>query len=386
MRKKTIFFILAQIFFFIFAFSVGFYFGKIKYQFSPIPELDFKLLTEAYQKLKENFIDETKFTKERITYGAISGIVRSLEDPHTLFLTPQQAKIFEQDIKGVFEGIGIEIGIKKGEVVIIAPLEGSPAQKAGLKSKDKILKVNDRSVSDMTFEEIISSIRGPKGTKVKLTILRENWKEPKDFEITRDVIEVPSLKWELKDDIVYLKIYHFSEKSLFDFNKAASQILKTHSKKMILDLRDNPGGYFEIANEISSWFVKEGKIVAIEEEKDGNKKEYLSSGPSLFSDYKIVILINGGSASGAEILAAALKENLGAILVGEKTFGKGSVQTLKSLSDGSALKITTARWLTPSGKVISEVGLNPDFEVKMPPEEIEERDLQLEKAIEILKK
>ncbi|HDM31923.1 MAG TPA: S41 family peptidase, partial [bacterium] len=194
------------------------------------------------------------------------------------------------------------------------------------------------------------------------------------------------LKWEEKDGIIYLKIYQFSEKARLDFILAANQILSVPTKKMVIDLRDNPGGYLEVAVDIAGWFLEKGKLVAIEEYGTGERQEYKSQGPAKFSDYKIVILINKGSASGAEILAAALRDNLKVLLIGEKSFGKGSVQKLENLKGGSSLKITIAKWLTPSGKQISQVGLEPDIKVEMTEKDIEEgKDPQLEKAIEILK-
>jgi carboxyl-terminal processing protease len=255
-----------------------------------------------------------------------------------------------------------------------------------LKAGDKILKIDDRSTEEMTLEEAVSLIRGPKGTKVKLTIFREGWEKEREFEIIREVIQVPSLKWEMKDDIIYLRIYQFSERASFDFARAAFEILSKPSQKMVLDLRDNPGGYLEVAQDIAGWFLEEGKTVVIEDFGNGEKKEYKSQGPAKFLDYKIVIIINQGTASGAEILAGALRDNLGTILIGEKSFGKGSVQEMEKLSGGSSLKITVAKWLTPKGKLISEIGLEPDIKVEMTEKDFEEgRDPQLDKAIEILK-
>jgi carboxyl-terminal processing protease len=360
----------------------GFFYGKLQCKVCPPEDIDFSLFWEAYHKLQEKFVDKSKIDPKQIIYGAISGMVKSLGDPYTVFLTPEETKRFVEDVKGTFEGVGMEIGIKKGQLQVIAPLEGTPAFRAGLKAGDKILKINDTPTTDLTLEEAVSMIRGPKGTKVRLTIYREGWEKEKEIEIVRDVIEVPSMKWEEKDGIIYIKIYQFTEKASLDFAKAAIEILKLPSRKIVLDLRDNPGGYLEVAQDIAGWFLEKGKTVVIEEFANGERKEYKSEGPSYFSDYKIVVLINGGTASGAEILAGALRDNLGILLIGEKSFGKGSVQELERLREGS-LKITIAKWLTPSGKQISDIGLEPDEVVKMP--EGEERDLQLERAIEILK-
>jgi carboxyl-terminal processing protease len=381
MRKKIIFGFLVAILIGG-SFYGGFRYGKLQCKICPPEDIDFSLFWEAYHKLQEKFVDKSKIDPKQIIYGAISGMVKSLGDPYTTFLTPEETKRFIEDVKGTFEGIGIEIGIKKGQLQVVAPLEGTPAFRAGLKAGDKILKINDTPTVDLTLEQAVSMIRGPKGTKVRLTIYREGWEKEKEIEIVRDVIEVPSLRWEEKDGIIYIKIYQFTEKASLDFAKAAIEILKLPSRRIVLDLRDNPGGYLEVAQDIASWFLEKGKTVVIEEFANGERKEYKSEGPSYFSDYKIVVLINGGTASGAEILAGALRDNLGILLIGEKSFGKGSVQELERLREGS-LKITIAKWLTPKGKLISDVGLEPDEVVKIP--EGEERDLQLERAIEILK-
>jgi carboxyl-terminal processing protease len=381
MRKKIIFGFLAAILIGG-SFYGGFFYGKLQCKICPPEDIDFSLFWETYHKLQEKFVDKSKIDPKQIIYGAISGMVKSLGDPYTVFLTPEEAKRFVEDVRGTFEGVGMEIGIKKGQLQVIAPLQGTPAFRAGLKAGDKILKINDTPTTDLTLEEAVSMIRGPKGTKVRLTVYREGWEKEKEIEIVRDVIEVPSLRWEEKDGIIYIRIYQFSEKASFDFAKAAIEILRLPYNKIVLDLRDNPGGYLEVAQDIAGWFLEKGKTVVIEEFANGERKEYKSEGPSYFSDYKIVVLINGGTASGAEILAGALRDNLGILLIGEKSFGKGSVQELERLREGS-LKITIAKWLTPSGKQISDVGLEPDEVVKIP--EGEEKDLQLERAIEILK-
>jgi len=368
------------------SFGLGSYFGKTQCKVCPPEEIDFSLFWEAYHKLQEKFVDKTKIDIQKMIYGAISGMVKSLGDPYTVFFPPEETKRFEEDVKGQFEGVGMEIGIKKGQLQIIAPLEGTPAQRAGLRTGDKIIKINDTETSDLTIDEAVNLIRGPKGTEVKLTILREGWEKPKDFKIVRAVIDIPSLKWEMKDDIIYLKIYQFSEKASFDFAKAAIEILSKPSQKIILDLRDNPGGYLEVAQDIAGWFLEKGKVVVIEDFGNGEKKEYKSEGNGLFSNYKIVILINEGTASGSEILAGALRDNRGILLIGEKSFGKGSVQELEKLREGSSLKITVAKWLTPKGNLISDVGLEPDIKVEMTEKDYEEgKDPQLDKAIEIIK-
>lgn len=370
------------------SFGFGFYFGKTQCKICQPEEIDFSLFWEAYHKLQEKFVDKGKFDIEKIIYGAISGMVKSLEDPYTVFLKPEETKRFIEDVKGTFEGVGMEIDIRKGQLQVISPLEGTPAQSAGLRAGDKIIKINDKPTMDMTIEEAVNLIRGPKGSEVTLTIFREEWEKTKEIKIVRAVIEVPSLKWEIKNEnIAYLKLYQFSEKASFDFRIAAIEILNSPAQKIILDLRNNPGGYLEVAQEISGWFLKRGEIVVIED--FGARKErniYKAQGNASLVDFPVVILINQGSASGSEILAGALRDNRDILLIGEKSFGKGSVQELERLSEGSSLKITVAKWLTPKGELITDKGLEPDIKLEMTEEDYEEgKDPQLDKAIETIK-
>jgi carboxyl-terminal processing protease len=361
--------------------------GKTQCPVCPPEELDFSLFWEAYHKLQENFVNGDKIDTKTIIYGAISGMVKALGDPYTVFFPPEDAKVFEQDVRGVFEGVGMEIGIRKGQLQVIAPLEGTPAQKAGLRPGDKILKINDVETADLTIEEAVRLIRGPKGTKVLLTIFREEEDAAREIEIERAVIEIPSLKLEFKEgNIAYLKLYHFSEQAASDFRASAVEILNSPAQKIILDLRNNPGGYLEVAQEIGGWFLERGQVVAIEDFGKGERKEFKSEGPGRLSTYPLLVLINEGSASAAEILAGALRDNRAVTLIGEKSFGTGSIQGLEKLRDDSSLKITIARWLTPKGNTLSEVGLEPDIKVELTDEDYEKGlDPQLDKALEVIK-
>ncbi|UZE92919.1 MAG: S41 family peptidase [Candidatus Nealsonbacteria bacterium] len=394
-RKLNLFFLVIVIFA---VFGLGFWTGEnqVVCDVCPPEDINFSLFWEAYHKLQEKFVDKEKIDIQKIIYGAISGMVKSLEDPYTVFLPPEDTKKFKEDVEGVFEGVGMEIGIRKGQVQVIAPLEGTPAQKAGLRAGDKIIKVNDILTMDLTIDEVVSLIRGPRGTEVLLTIYREDWGETQEVGIVRGVIEVPSLKWELltsqgeaggKDvDIAYIKLYQFSRKAALDFRKASFEILDSPAKKIILDLRNNPGGLLVIAQDIAGWFLESGELVVIEDFRNGNRIEYKSYGNGTFLDYKIVILINEGSASGSEILAGALRDNRDILLIGKKSFGKGSVQELEDLRGGSSLKITIAKWLTPKGQLITGSGLEPDIRVEMSSEDYDEgRDPQLDKAVEVIK-
>jgi len=367
---------------------VGNYLGESGCEVCQPQEINFSLFWEAYDKLKEKFVNPSEIDQQKIIYGAISGMVKSLQDPYTVFFPPEETKRFIEDTKGSFEGVGMEIDIRNSQLQVVAPLEATPAQKAGLRAGDKILTINGTSTADLTIEEAVNLIRGPKGTEVALSIFREGWQKPKEIKLIRDVINVPSLKWEMKEgDIAYLKLYQFSEKASPDFRQAAIEILNSQTKGMILDLRDNPGGYLEVAQDIAGWFLERGQIVTIED--FGGKKEnieYKAEGNGKLTAYPTVILINQGSASASEILAGALRDNRGVKLIGEKSFGKGSVQELERLNDGSSLKITVAKWLTPKGEFITGKGLDPDIKVERTEEDFQnDRDPQLDKAIEAIK-
>ena len=320
-------------------------------------------------------------------YGAISGMVSSLKDPYTVFMPPEDTKVFKEDVSGEFQGVGMEIEIRKGELTVVAPLEGTPAKLAGLRSGDKIIKVDDTYTRELTLNEAVKLIRGPKGTPVVLTVFREGWSELREFEIIRDVIEIPSLTWEIREgDIAYIELYHFSETGRLAFRQAAIEILNSSAKSIVLDLRNNPGGYLEVAQDIAGWFLERGQLITIEDfgGKEENK-DYKAQGSAQLLSYPLVVLINRGSASGSEILAGALRDNRDILLIGEKSFGKGSVQTLEELKQGS-IKVTIAKWLTPNGDLIDGEGLSPDVEIEMTEEDYnEERDPQLNKAIELIK-
>lgn len=374
--------------FFLFAsFGLGILVGinQVECEICPPEEVDFSLFWETYSILEERSAYSDEMDIQKIIYGAISGMLETIDDPYAVFFNPEETEKFERELSGFYQGVGIEIGIRDDELTVITPFKGSPAGKAGLRAGDKIVKINGEESLDFSTERAASLIRGEKGTIVVLTIIRENWKEPKDFEMRREEIQIPSLEWESKtEDIIYIHIYQFHKLLSSDFREAAFEILEKGNEKIILDLRNNPGGYLSVAVDIAGWFIERGEVVAIE--YFGEEREYKSDGNAQFSDYSIVVLINEGSASGSEILAGALKYHNDATLVGEPSFGKGSIQEAVQTRGGSLLKLTTAEWLTPGGISISEKGLVPDKEVEITEEDYrEERDPQLEKAIEILK-
>lgn len=350
---------------------------------------DFAPFWKAWNILKEKSIfSKTIENDQDHVWGAISGLAESFGDPYTTFLPPEENKEFEDEVRGSFEGIGAELGVKDKLLTIVAPLKNTPAEKAGLKSGDKIIEIDGKSTATLSSDEAVKLIRGPKGTSVALTILRPGEKSTREISVTRDKIDIPIIETENRGDGVFvIKFYSFSENSIRLFKEAIIEFSRAKTNKLVIDLRGNPGGYLEAATRIASLFIEEGGIILKEDTMKGEKlKDYRSTGPKLFNEnLKLVVLVDGGSASASEILAGALKSHKIATLVGEKTFGKGSVQELVKLTDDTSLKITVANWLTPDGISISKEGITPDVEVKMTVEdEKNEKDPQMDKAVEIL--
>ena len=353
-------------------------------------DVDFTLFWDAWTRVQEKFVNRGKLDYQKMVYGAISGMLNSLGDPYTVFMTPQENKNFSQSLQGNLEGIGAEVGMRKEIVTIISPLADSPAMKAGLKAGDQILKINDKITVAMTVDEAVNLIRGPKGTEVALTIGREGWTEAKEFKITRAVINVPIVKFEMKQagerPIAYVALYQFTDNSAAEFQKSVQQILTSNAKGIILDLRNNPGGYLESAVDIAGWFMSQGRLVVTEDYGNGKKNEHYSKGYNKLDAYPVIVLMNQGSASASEILAGALRDDKGVKLVGERSFGKGSVQELEQMASGTSLKVTVAKWLTPSGHSIMDSGLEPDVKVEVQQSDIDSgKDPQLDKALEMLK-
>lgn len=348
--------------------------------------IDFSIFWEAWEKLKDKYVNQN-FDDQELVYGAISGLVNSLEDPNTNFFPPSEAKKFQENVQGSFGGVGIEIDVRDNQLQVVSPLKDTPAEKAGLRAGDKILEVDEISTVGFNTDQAVDLIRGKVGTPVTLTIMRDSWSEPKDITITREIIEIPSLDWKMLDNgIAYIQLYNFYQNVDFNFYQAAASIYSQNPKGIILDLRDNPGGYLETSVNIAGWFLKPGELVVSEEFASGQKQQFKASGNGVFKDLPIVILVNGGSASASEILAGALRDNRKIELIGEKTFGKGTVQEIVPLTDNSSMKITVAHWLMPSGKLIEENGLVPDYEIKLTEDDIKNsRDPQFDKALEIIK-
>lgn len=387
------------------AFGIGFEKGKESQDIdkNPIPlegvifrnqergadaSIDFSLFWDVWDMVKSKYVDTDKLDAKKLFYGAIKGMTQATGDPYTTFFDPEENKKFGEDITGTFEGIGAELGIKNGILTIIAPLQDAPAEKAGLRSGDKIIKIDGKAAAEMSIDEAVDNIRGEKGTSVVLTIFREGSEEAQDFSVKRDIINVKSVKLDFKENnIAYIEITRFGDDTEKAFNEAMNKAKSQNSEGIIIDLRNNPGGYLESSIEIASMLLPSGKIVVIEESQDKTQKKINARGGDMGSGIETVVLINEGSASASEILAGALRENRDNVtIIGKKSFGKGSVQEFVKMGQGTAVKITVARWLTPKGNQINEQGIKPDKEIDLTNEDFNNnRDPQLDAAVEVLK-
>jgi len=389
MKLKNLFIFLLFIAFGASFFATGFYFGKGEKIFiDPSEKIDFSFFGEVYYLLQENFPGFSDIDDKELVYGVIKGMIGSLDDPHTTFFDPERSKIFLEDVSGEFQGVGIEIGIRKGSLQVIAPLKNTPAYQVGLRAGDIILAIDSETTEDILIEEAVKKIRGLKGESVVLEIFRDG--EIKEFTIIRDIIKIPSIEWEvIENDIAYIQLYHFHENISNDFSKISREVLNSPAKKIILDLRNNPGGFFGSSISISSKFINAGDVVVIETnltDRENDNFIRTSGGPPIFLDYPVVILINEGTASASEIVAGALRDQRNIPIIGKNSFGKGSIQRLHDLSDGSMIKITEKYFLTPKGTVIDKEGIKPDIEVEITDEDIEKKiDPQLDEAIKIIK-
>ncbi len=352
---------------------------------SQLENVDFELFWDVWSRLESEYVDKDKIDREKLVYGAIRGMVGSLKDPYTEFFPPEETKQFQQDVKGKFDGIGAEIGLRKSILTIIAPLKNSPAERAGLKPGDKIFKIDDRITTDLGLDEAVRLIRGKKGTTVTLLVFRDSFDRAREFSIIRDTIHVETISTEKKSGGIFvIRLNQFSESAGVEFKKAVQEFFASGSKKLIFDLRNNPGGYLVVSVDVASWFSESGDVIVRERFADGTEEVYRSRGYRLFKDIPTVVLVSGGSASASEIVAGALRDLNGTKLIGTKTFGKGSVQEVIDLERKSSLKVTIAKWLTPKGEEINGKGLEPDIAVE--PGEDPKEDPVMDKAIEVLEK
>lgn len=359
--------------------------------------LDFSLFWEAWDKVETKFVEKDKLKPEKMFYGAIKGMVASLEDPHTYFLTPEENKQSKDDLEGKFEGIGAQLGLKDNRIVIIAPLKQSPAEKAGARAGDYITHVDGESIKGWTLLQAVKKIRGPKGTKVVLGLERKG-KEVK-VEIIRNEIIINSVELEYEtrkdcknncDQVAHLKLIQFGENTNNEWDKAINKIVEKWKNKeikgLVLDLRDNPGGYLQSSVYLASEFLPQGKLVVKQESTNSDIKDYNVTRNGKLLNIPLVVLINKGSASASEILAGALRDNKGTKLIGEQSFGKGSVQEAFDLKKGAGIHVTVSKWILPNGDWINKKGIKPDIIIENEIEEgntiTKETDKQLEKAIE----
>ena len=354
----------------------------------PKEEVDITLLWSVWRILSQNYIDQEKMEVTPMLHGAVSGLVNAIGDPYTTFMPPKENKEFRQSLDGKLQGIGAELMYRHDQIVVVAPLKGSPAEEAGLMPEDIIIKVDEEDITGYTLSEAVEIIRGPKGTEVLLTIERGEEKESLEISIVRDDIKVPSTEWEVKEydgkTIGYIGLNRFGNTTGKEVTEAVEDLLDKEVSGLIFDVRYNGGGYLDKAVSLSSMFLKKGKVVSVAR-RDGEPTHHYVTGRPIAPTIPLVILINEGSASASEILAGALQDASRATVIGKKSFGKGTVQEVYDLPGGTSLRVTTAKWLTPNGIDLGKEGVVPDIEVERTQEDIEAgEDPQLDAALELL--
>lgn len=355
--------------------------------------LDFKLFWDTWDLLSRTYIDKKALDPSKLFYGAISGMVSAVGDPYTVFLPPEQQKSTKEELNGSFDGVGIQLGFKDekpSRLVVIAPVGGTPAEKAGIKPQDLIVKIDDKDTTGMSVPEAVRLIRGPKGTKVNLTIYREGEPDTKVYTLTRETIIVKSAEVNFKEvkdgkNIAVIKLSRFGERTKDEWTETVNEIISKNPSGAILDLRNNPGGYLEGAVFIASEFLDGGDVV-LQENNEGVRIPFKVNRGGKLTKLPMVVLINKGSASASEIVAGALQDRKRAKLLGEKSFGKGTIQEAQELPGGTGIHITVAKWLTPNGRWVNETqGLDPDVKIEAEKEDsTKDKDTQLDKALELL--
>ncbi|MEY4723057.1 MAG: hypothetical protein RLZZ324_570 [Candidatus Parcubacteria bacterium] len=352
-------------------------------------DVDFQQFWDVWKTVKAKHVYPENTSDKKLFYGAIAGMVGSLGDPYSVYFDPEFAQKFNQQLEGTFDGIGAEIGIKSDTLTVIAPLPGTPAEKAGIKAGDRIYAIDGTDTTGMSTDDAVTRIRGKKGTQVKLLIGRDGLKDPKEIVITRSTIVTQAVKWETKKladgrKIGVITLSQFNDQVDAKFNQAVKAMLADDVKGIVLDLRNDPGGYLDAAVTVAGEWIHEDTVV-IEKYNDGKQDKYPSKGLARLDGIPTVVLINGGSASASEIVAGALQDDGKALLIGEKSFGKGSVQDYSSFDDGSALKLTVALWYTPKDRSINKAGIEPDVKVGLTTEDFNaNKDPQMSKAMELL--
>ena len=334
------------------------------YKIPPIPGQSFDTVTEVWNLILQDYVDKDNLDTSLLSQGAIKGMLEALDDPYTSYLDAETYQLASGGIEGKFEGIGAEVAVKDEQLMIIAPIANSPAAKAGIRAGDKILEVDGRSTSEISLAEAVLNIRGPKGTPVKLLILHQGESEPVEIEIIRAEIEMSSVDYEMRGDIAYIRITHFSQRTNEELSRALQLITDKTPTGIVLDLRRNPGGLLQTVIDVASHFLEEGVVVNVVDNQ-GKSSALTVKSTGVVTDLPLVVLVDSYSASGSELLAGALQDYDRATIAGTRTYGKGSVNVLRQLSDGSGLYITTARWFTPSGRLIEGVGIEPDYELEL---------------------
>ena len=349
-------------------------------------DADFATFWDVWRTVRAAYVDQP-VSEKNLYYGSISGMVASLNDPYSTYFTPEDAQAFDEQLAGSFFGIGAQLDVKDEQIVVVAPLPGTPADRAGLRTGDIIAAIDGASTETMSIDEAVSHIRGAKGTAVVLSILREGATEFQDFSIVRDEITIDSVTYTMRDDhIAVIAISMFNEDTSSLFAKAAESAVKDGATSIVLDLRNNPGGLLDSAIDLAGYWIPKGGTAVIEDVR-GAQTKYPTSGSGSLKDIPTAVLVNGGSASAAEILAGALQDTHEAMVIGEQTFGKGSVQEYHDLPDGGAVKITVARWLTPLGRSIDKQGIAPDSVVPLTIENVHANlDTQFNAALDFLQK
>jgi carboxyl-terminal processing protease len=328
----------------------------------------FKIFWETWQIVERDFYDKSQVDHQKLIYGAIKGMVDAVGDPYTVYQTPAQREVSDTDLRGSFDGIGIQVDMKDNRLTVVAPIEGSPAEAAGFRPGDVVLEVDGKSLSGKTLNDTVGLIRGQRGTPVTLTVLRQGTSDPLQITVVRAEIKLKSVRARMMDDQVgYVRISSFSASTGTEMANGVKDLIGQQARGIVVDLRNNPGGYLSTSVEAAAQFVDPGTVVLYQQSGNGDRRTYRTEGGGTATQVPIVVLVNKGSASASEIMAGALRDNGRAILVGEKTFGKGTVQNVHELSDRSGLRVTTAQWLTPSESPIQGVGLLPDQVVELPP-------------------
>jgi len=330
----------------------------------PSPEQDFDIVTEAWNVIFQDYVDKDRLDASLLSQGAIKGMVEALDDPYTSYLDAETYQLVLSGMEGKFEGIGAEIAIRDGQLMIIAPIADSPAAKAGIRAGDKVLEIDGRSTSGMSIAEAVLNTRGPKGTPVRLLILHQDETESVEIEIIRAEIELPSIDFEMREDIAYISISHFSQRTNEELSSVLQCIIWVAPTGIILDLRSNPGGLLQVVIDVASHFLEEGVVVNVVDNQ-GKSTTLMIRPNGVATDLPLVVLVDSYSASGSEVLAGALQDYARATIAGTTTYGKGSVNILHQLQDGSGLYITTARWLTPNGRPIEGHAIHPDYELEL---------------------